>query len=160
MYLPVVLSFFLICNVLIHFFKVLRKSTLKIFSMWLYFVIIIVIQNSQKLIVYATVHFGNFFSLAYFVKWIHLFALFAVFVITFSIWSLIPMLFYSYHDKAILFLSNLKLSSISLVFMKIKFIIKPFCESLIHIFMFYSPGIQKLILITSSTIWLGTLVLL
>lgn len=110
--------------------------------------------------VYSSVHFRNSFSFDVTTKVLQFASIFVIFFVVVSLAMLLPMLLYFYGKKSVLFLNNLRFSKMSLLFMGIKYIAKPTCESILHSLLFDFPNIQKTLLIVFCSLFMIVLLTL
>lgn len=146
-FLPIVTIFFVVLNRLFYYlFKIKASNHIRLFSFWLYLLVLTILQNCQSLFVYSIYHFFNIFSFDFETKALHFLSLFLIALVFLGSALIFPMTLYFYRDKAKYFLSNMNFSKLSLITMFIRFFIKPLIESIIHICLYYHPNTQKLLL--------------
>ena len=142
LYSPLTLISFVCVNLLRRVSRIVRSfQSLKTFDFWMYLLVATVFQNSQYLMVYSSVHFRNSFSFDVTTKVLQFASIFVIFFVVVSLAMLLPMLLYFYGKKSVLFLNNLRFSNMSLLFMGIKYIAKPTCESILHSLLFDFPNV-------------------
>ena len=146
-FVPAVIILFVLVRFVVLKIDFLRKiQFFKMFTFWLFLLFMTVMQNCQYLLLYGATHFLNVFTFDFETKFIGFITIHAIFCIIFLLISLMPMLLYHYRRKCELFLGNLRFSNLSLLFMSIQLVAKPFCESILHTLLFNSPATQKTLL--------------